>query len=225
VKNQLRLDLSQPAAYRPDAFVISPANADAVDMVLGQWREWPSRALALVGPEGTGKTHLARLWLQDSGGVILQPPFAGTLGLSAPVLVEDADRVTDPEGLFHLLNHAAAGGLVLLTARTLPHTWPTALADLRSRFNALPVAEMGAPDDEILSSVLENLFVQHNIRPAADLIPYLLPRMERSATAARRIVEILDDAAAREHREVNRSLAVQRLDVNLVPGDLLDPSS
>ena len=225
MKNQLRLDLSKPAAYRPDAFVISPANADAVDLVLGRWREWPSRAVALVGPEGAGKTHLARLWLQDSGGVILQPPFADTQGLAAPVLVENADRVTDPEGLFHLLNHAAAGGLVLLTARTLPQTWPTALADLRSRFNALPVAELGAPDDEILSGVLENLFAQHKIRPAADLLPYLLPRMERSATAARRIVEILDAAAAREHREVNRSLAVQRLDVDLVSGDLFDPNS
>jgi chromosomal replication initiation ATPase DnaA len=178
-----------------------------------------------VGPEGSGKTHLAQLWLHQAGGVILQPPFADTQDLATPVLVENVDRAEDPEGLFHLLNHAAAGGLVLLTARTRPQTWPTALADLRSRFNALPVAELGAPDDEILAGILENLFAQHNIRPAPDLIPYLLPRMERSATAARRIVEILDAAAAREHREVNRSLAVQRLEVDSVTGDPFDPSS
>ena len=112
MKNQLRLDLSRPAAYRPDAFVISPANANAVDLVLGGWRGWPSGAAALVGPEGSGKTHLSRLWLDDAGGMILEPPFAGSQGLATPVLIENVDRVADQEGLFHLLNHAAAGRTV-----------------------------------------------------------------------------------------------------------------
>lgn len=223
MKNQLRLDLSKPAAYRPDAFVTSTANADAVDLILRRWRDWPLGAVALVGPEGSGKTHLARLWLQAVDGVILTEPFADTQTLAAPILVENADRVADQDGLFHLLNHAAAGHPTLLTARTRPQNWSAALADLRSRFNALPVAELGEPDDEILAGILENLFAQHNIRPAADLIPYLLPRMERSATAARRIVDILDDAAAREHREVNRSLAVQRLEVEQAADDPFDP--
>jgi chromosomal replication initiation ATPase DnaA len=224
VKNQLRLDLSQPAAYRPEAFVMSPANVTAARLVLDNWAAWPGGALALVGPEGSGKSHLARLWLERAGGLLLTPPLSSA-ALSRPVLVEDVDRAADEEGLFHLLNDAAAGGTVLLTARTRPQLWAAALPDLRSRFNALSVAEFGPPDDAMLAGILENLFAERNIKPATDLIPYLLPRMERSPAAALSIVERLDEAAAHGRREINRSLAIQSLEIDSVTSDLSDPDT
>ena len=53
-------------------FVASPANAVALAQI-GGWRDWPGGKLALAGPEGSGKSHLAHIWAAEAGGVILTP--------------------------------------------------------------------------------------------------------------------------------------------------------
>jgi chromosomal replication initiation ATPase DnaA len=224
---QLRLELRRPASWRREAFIVSPANAGAVRAVDG-WPNWHGGCLALIGPEGAGKTHLARAWAATTRAIVLHAADAGTsLGLERlrgrPVLLEDTDHHAPDEGLFHLINMAGAdGGGLLLTARTAPSAWTTALPDLRSRLNALPVAELPPPDDAILEGVLINLFRERNIKPADDLIPYLLRRIERSVPRAQEIVERLDEIADAEQRPVSRLLARQILEIDRAARDLFD---
>ncbi|RYG12139.1 MAG: chromosomal replication initiator DnaA, partial [Caulobacteraceae bacterium] len=145
MKTQLRLDLTREPRYGADDFVVSPANQAAAALVMEDWRAWPAGLLAIVGPPGSGKTHLARMWAQAVDAAILTPPLsASPPGL---MLIEDADRWTDADGLFHLLNSLQPGSALLLTARTPPSQWPTTLPDLRSRLNAMTTTEIEAPDD------------------------------------------------------------------------------
>jgi chromosomal replication initiation ATPase DnaA len=209
---QLRLRLGRPASHSRESFVAGPSNAQAT-AALDAWPRWPGGCLALVGPEGVGKTHLARAWAQAAGARILDHGEADPAAAAGtPVLLEDVDRGVSEEALFHLINLAPRpGGGLLLTARTPPTLWPAALPDLRSRLNALYVAEIEEPDDEVLSGVLQRFFQARNIRPAPDLYPYLLRRMERSAVSARTIVEQLDEAPD-ELKPVSRVLARQLLE-------------
>lgn len=204
---QLSLGLARPPVYTRAAFVASAANTAAL-AAIEAWPAWPGGALALVGPEGCGKSHLATIWAERAGAVRHDP--AGTVE-GRPQLVEDADTIGD-EALFHLINRAPTDGGLLLTARTRPASWPAALPDLRSRLNALTVAEIGAPDDALMIAVLEALFREKHIRAAPDLYAFLLRRMERSVTAARAIVTRLDQAAAEQGRPVNRTLAREVLE-------------
>ncbi len=164
-----------------------------------------------------GKTHLARIWADRAAAVVLQPAASerDLDGLNGrPILLEDADRA-DSEALFHLINMAGLpGGGLLLTARTPPTSWTSALPDLRSRLNALAVAELGPPDDVILGGVLQKLFSERNIRPTDDVLPYLVRRMERSIPVAMALVERLDEASGPEHRPVSRALARQILEAD-----------
>lgn len=85
---QLRLKLRRPASHRREDFVVGPSNAQAM-AALDAWPAWPGGALALIGPIGSGKTHLAREWAQRAGALIMDrvaPDVAAAAG--RPVLLD-----------------------------------------------------------------------------------------------------------------------------------------
>lgn len=214
---QLRLELRRQPSFRREDFIISPSNAAAVQ-ALDAWPNWHAGRLALVGPAGSGKSHLARCWARRAHAVVLvagadRPPDLSDLQDGRPVLIENADQGVPDDLLFHLINRADTEGCsLLLTARTPPATWPAELPDLRSRLNALHVALLPEPDDEILEAVLRKLFRDRNIKPSEELISYLLNRIERSVPYARSIVDRLDELADAEQKPVSRALARQILE-------------
>ena len=214
MSRQFRLKLDRRESFRREDFVVTPANAEAAK-ALDAWPAWPGGRLALIGPEGSGKSHLALCWARAADAAVI--PAKGRVELGPlqgrPVLFEDADRSQRDELLFHLINMVdQSGGGLLLTGRTPPSGWNAALPDLRSRLNALPVAQIEEPDDQILESVLRKFFRERNIRPTEDVFPYLLRRMERSAPKALEMVIRLDEAADAEGRPVSRALARQILE-------------
>lgn len=210
---QLPLKFRRSTSFARSEFVSGPSNTLAL-AALDAWPTWHTGCLALVGPEGAGKTHLARIWAARADAVVLdRTDLKPAAAVGRPALVEDVDRGADAEALFHLINMAGhEGGGLLLTARIPPVAWPADLPDLRSRLNAMPVAEIAAPDDEVLEGVLRKLFRERSIRPPSDIYPYLLRRMERSVPAARDIVARLDEVAGEENRPITRALARQILD-------------
>jgi chromosomal replication initiation ATPase DnaA len=211
----LKLDRNEP--FRREDFIASEAAAPALAL-LDAWPSWRGGAIALVGPAGSGKTHLASAWAERVGARVLTgsrwnlaslDEFAGQ-----PLLLENADRGGMEELLFHLINMAAhPGGSLLLTARTPPAAWPIErLPDLRSRLNALPVAALDEPDDALLAALLDKFFRERNIKPPEDLLTYLVWRIERSAVRAHEIVRLLDEKADAERRPVSRALAREILE-------------
>jgi chromosomal replication initiation ATPase DnaA len=220
---QLRLRLRRPSAYGRAEFVAGPSNALALAAV-DAWPAWHGGAMAIVGPEGAGKTHLAMAWAERAKAATLdrQAPDLN-LAEGRPVLIEDVDRGAPDEALFHLINMAARpGGGLLLTARTPPTAWPAALPDLRSRLNALPVSLIEDPCDVVLEAVLRKLFRERSIRPTQEVYSYLLRRMERSVPQAREIVRRLDEAADEAGRPISRALARQILEDDHGNLDLFD---
>jgi chromosomal replication initiation ATPase DnaA len=218
---QLALDLPLRTARGRADFFAAPSNAVALAAVEG-WRSWPGGRMLLVGPRGSGKTHLAQVWAELCPGARLLPasalPGAEIPALAtAPLAVEDAEGLAgDAEGetaLFHLHNLMGAQGQpLLLTAGQAPGLWPTVLPDLASRLQAMAVARLEPPCDTLLSAVLVKLFADRQIAVAPALVAWLLPRIERSLSGAADIVARLDAAALAAGRAVTVPLAAQVLD-------------
>ena len=216
---QLSFDLPVSVALGADDYFVAPANAQAFAMVR-EPQSWPDGKLALIGPKGSGKSHLAQVWAQQSGAEVHS---AGTLeGLmdlprpGAAVIVEDMEhlRSVGEEYLFHLHNHLrATNGHLLLTAQTPPSRWSIALPDLASRMQAATVVQISEPDDDLLRVVLLKHFADRQIMPAPDVISYVTGRMERSFAAAAEIAAALDTAALSRKSAITRPIAREVLDI------------
>ncbi len=214
---QLALSLDHAESYARDDFLSGPSNAAALALI-ESWPDWPDRAVMLVGPEGSGKSHLAAIWAAEAGArsvaahSLEQAAVPMALATGALVVDEVAPGALDERALFHLLNLVREErAFVLLTARTPPAGWDLEIRDLGSRLKALPVVATAAPDDGLLRAVLVKLFADRQLAVDEALVGYVATRIERSFAAARDIVARLDQEAMRQQRALTRVLAAEVL--------------
>lgn len=209
---QLAFDLPVAEGLGRADFFASPGNAAA----LAALDNPATTRLLLIGPQGSGKTHLTHIWAQTMSADIIAPQALAerlpTLDPRARIAIDNADAVTDQTALFHLHNLLAPAGHLLLTATTPPRDWGLTLPDLFSRLQALPSLRLDPPDDALLAAVLVKLFADRQIAVPPNLISYLISRIERSFAAARIVVMALDAHALAAARPISRALAAEVLD-------------
>ena len=203
---QLALALDHAESFAREDFLGGPSNAAALALI-ESWPDWPGRAVVLVGPEGSGKSHLAAIWAADAGARFLAARARSRRPICRPRSRParwwsrtSPPGAFDERALFHLINLAREEeAFVLLTARTAPAGWNVAIRDLGSRLKALPVVALAPPDDALLRAVLVKLFADRQLAVDESLIGFVVNRIERSFAAARAVVARLDargDAAA-----------------------------
>lgn len=206
---QFVLPLPQTVSLGREDYFVSDSNRAAFKAV-ERWPDWPGGMLAVIGPPGAGKTHLAALHRVrgDDQPIALWPQTA------RHQVVEDIDRLVGEraaeEALFHAFNRTQGeGGTLLLTARTPIAAWPVQLADLRTRLNTVVAVDLPPPDDPLLTAVLLKLFADRQIAPAlaTEMAVWLTPRIERSLAEAASIVTALDQRSLAEKRRIDPRLA------------------
>lgn len=214
---QLTLDLPHRAALGAEDFLVSDCNRAAVKLI-DAWPQWPDRVQLLIGPQASGKTHLARVWQALSGAEALDADtlrmdFVDGMGAGTPLVVEDADRATyDEKALFHLCNLARENGLfVLVTARSAPTRWNVSLPDLLSRLNAVPTVEIGPPDEALITTVMLKHFADRQLDIDPKVLTYLSLHVDRSLAAAAAAVAAVDRAALATGRKISRQLVAEVL--------------
>ncbi|MEA3537722.1 MAG: hypothetical protein U9R73_01180 [Pseudomonadota bacterium] len=196
--SQFALPLEYRSADGEADFYISEANAAAVAM-LDRWPDWPSHTLIVVGPEGSGKSHLLRLFARRHPGAVR--------------VFDDADASGhDETAMFHAWNAAQAGGPALLVAaRTPSGEWNVRLPDLASRLGAAGIVHIDAPDDALLAEIIAKSFRERGLRVSPIVIEYMVQRIERSFAAAASAVAALDAAALAGQRAVTVPLVREAL--------------
>ena len=214
---QLTLDLPHRAALGAEDFLVSDCNLAAVRLI-DSWPNWQDHVQLLIGPAASGKTHLARVWQALSGAQALGPEnlamnVLNAMGEGTPLVAEDADRrLYDEKALFHLLNLACENRLfVLLTAQTAPSRWGISLPDLLSRLNAVPVIQIGAPDEALIRTVMLKHFADRQLDIDPKVLTYLALHVDRSLAAAEAAVAAVDRAALATGRKISRQLVIEAL--------------
>jgi chromosomal replication initiation ATPase DnaA len=214
---QLAFALPHAESLSRDNFLEGPANAAGLGLV-DSWPDWPNRVMLLVGPEGSGKSHLAAIWADEAGAratsaqALTAAAVPGALATGALVVEDLKPSEFDERALFHLLNLAREdGAFVLITSRIAPSALPVELRDLRSRLRAVPTVSLLPPDDQLFRALIVKFCADRQLSVDEAVVSFVATRIERSFAAARQAVELLDTEALRLGRPVTRALAAELL--------------
>lgn len=193
--SQIPLNLRPDARQTFSTFHVTPGNRAAASMLQARDR-WPSGALLLLGPAGSGKTHLGKAWAAKYGGEFL-----------------DDTHLADEAAVFDAINRALAGqsfGL-LLASHVSPKSWGVEMPDLNSRLLAMPVLNLAEHDEESLEPILRELFGQVGRIVGQDVVTFVLRQTERSVEALRRLVHELDVAAGSKKADLTKAFVAKYL--------------
>jgi chromosomal replication initiation ATPase DnaA len=214
---QLALTLPHAESFTRDNFLEGPANAAGLALV-DSWPDWPNRIMQLVGPEGSGKSHLAAIWAEQAGArstsahALTAAAVPGALATGTLVVDDLKSSDVDERALFHLLNLAREeGASILITSRVPPSALQIELRDLRSRLRAIPTVLLLPPDDQLFRALIVKSCTDRQLGVDEAVVSYLTTRIERSYAAVRQVVELLDAEALRLGRPVTRALAAELL--------------
>jgi hypothetical protein len=178
---QIALPLDWTNSSEDVRLILSEANRGAAEH-FRKWTMWPVKATILTGPRRSGRSLLARTFVERVGGR----------------LIDGAER-EDEEELFHAWNNAQDSGRPLvMISDVAPPQWVPQLADLRTRIAVTPVARIGLPDDVLFPQLIQLLFADRGLYVPADALRFMAERLERDYWAAERAVETVDRFAIAE---------------------------
>lgn len=178
--DQIALPLDWPQVGEDRRFILSDANRAAFEH-FRQWAMWPVKATILTGPRRSGRSLLARGFVNRVGGRLF-----------------DQAEAHDEEELFHAWNQAQDSGrpLVMITGGAAP--WPVNLPDLRTRLAVTPVTRIGEPDDMLFGALISLLFADRGLHIPDEALRFIGERVHRDYITAERVVEAIDRHAFAE---------------------------
>ena len=192
--------------YQAVDFLRADSNAEALAWV-EHTGDWPQRRLALWGPAGCGKTHLAHIWARRQGALLVPGPALRLAPPERPLAIDDADAAPE-RPLLHTLNAAAEAGLpVLLASVDAPARWPVRLPDLASRLRAITAVQIHVAEDSLLQALLARLLSERQMAVSEPVQQFLLLHLPRTPSAIREAASRLDHASFVAGGRANRTVA------------------
>lgn len=214
---QLLFSFPPQTALGREDFLLGASNKEAFSLV-ATWPQWADPVQLILGPPGSGKTHLVEIWAQASDAFIARDRFIvadvlRTIEEGRPVALEFGDgEALDENAIFHVLNAARqARSDLLLTARGNWADWCQRLPDLVSRIRAISPCILGTPDDDLLRKVIVKLFADRQTPIDMGVLDYALLRLERSFETANLFVAHCDEIALRSGRKISKNVAADAL--------------
>jgi len=209
---QFPLDLILAPNKSAKAFVNGDANAEAV-AALADTANWANNILAVIGPKGSGKTHLGYIWAERHKAIILdgRKGFVPRQDYRGRALWIDEASLADEYTLFTLINLTITGELkaLLFSDQNMPSDWDVQLPDLHSRLKNIQAARIQEPDEDLLKAIITKLFMDRGLKVSDNLIDYLLVHADRSVDSLRNLIRALDKQAATEKVNVTRSFTAK----------------
>lgn len=183
-EHQLFFPFSNGPSYALADFFTSSSNQHAFDYIK-QWPNWPNLGMAILGPTGSGKTHLAHIW-QSLSGARFFDLNKDSDSLKSFQIVQTEPLIFDEQfpgdvDFFHLLNMLRDKKISFLILNKTPFSQKQIhLKDLLSRLINIPSFTLQEPDDDLLKAMILKQCADAQIVISEPILKYITTHVNRS---------------------------------------------
>lgn len=207
---------------------ITPSNRGIIS-ALRRSDHWPHFAFALVGAAQSGLSTIAYAWATERAGYVydsISLPSTRDAEIEAQcggaIAIDRVDLVADEKRLLWIFSCVERlNGRLLLTAQTPPHLWSASSPDLRSRFKAMPVGDLGKPDEALMRARIKRACHRAYLKLPANVEDFLVTRLGLDYAGIERAIVMLDGAVG-EGRALSIPLVKDVLELDDKNDDLFN---
>ena len=183
------------------SFFVNSTNNDAYKMInnINQ-----NLNIFLIGPNKSGKSHLANIWKKNNNALIYNDNFEEIISKKQNVIIENIFNNFNEETIFHIINHCFSYKLnILITSEKHINDFNFTLLDLVSRIKMFNFVQINNPDDEILVNVITKLLVEKQfIIKNKDIFEFLIKRVNRTYEEVFNLVNKMDELSLEKKRQL-----------------------
>mgnify|MGYP001799539687 CR=1 FL=1 len=180
---------------------ITSANR-AICSAIRKTDRWPYHAFCLIGPKGSGITTLARAWAAERGATYFDAETLVNVDVAAieeitdhDLVVDNVETLRDAEILLLMLSGVKRRQTsILLTAHPPPSNWSIPSPDLNSRLHAAPLAQLPAPDEDLMRARFRRAFARSVMAVPESVEDYLVTRVGLDYSQIEHVAELLAGA-------------------------------
>lgn len=207
-----------PIPYRCDysrkSWIVSVSNQLASSW-LDNFDKIDSKITCVYGSKGGGKTHLAKIFANQTQAVSLQAqdcekvPVCEMLNRyqDAKAFVIDDCENFDEEWLFDAFNIFVHRKVyVLLTTGQDLSVWHFRLKDLDSRIRSTHLIPISPPDEALIRQLIQKKCTDEGVRIEASVVEYLISRIPRNFNDILTWIQKINEASLIHNREITKPL-------------------
>ena len=192
-------------------FFVSNSNFYSYSLI-NTWPKWEKKMLNLCGEKKSGKTHLVEIFLKTRGGLkssanALDKDFISKIGEYQNVILEDLNNEFDEKLLYALFDYIEKQNKFLIITSQKPiNLKKINLPDLKSRVKNCLVAEINAPDDNLVSALLVKYLSDYQIILDKRLVEFISKRIPRSYYEISKFICTIDQISLKKKKPINLNI-------------------
>ena len=212
---QLTIEMPKRTALNREDFLVNVRNKVAVDFIDNFYKKSIKLGI-LIGPKGSGKTHLVNVFCKSLEGVNWSflssenKNIYDIFNTNDVIIIENINNFHSKqkeEFLFHSINLSKElNKALLLTSSLQVSKLNFKMSDLVSRLEAMNTASIEEPDDTLMEALIIKLFNDRQISVKPKTVNFLMQRIERSYLGVSEIIELIDKVSLSQKKSISIKL-------------------
>ena len=212
IMSQLVFKFPFKTRYFEQDFFVSSNNFSAYKLI-ESWPNWPGKWVNIIGPTGSGKTHLSkilekkikRLKVVDETNV--NDEIISELRNFDCLIIDNFKNKIKDKLLYSILNQSKQlENFIVINSKLQLNKFEIKLKDLKSRFNSFIFIGIDLPTDDLLQVIISKSFSDKQIYLNPKVSEYIIKNVDRSYEKMFKFLGDLDELSLSSGKSININL-------------------